>query len=151
MKTKPRSFTRPILTLAALALLAMAAGCRHRSSTAGMEGDATATQAPDGSMTLSKFVIVNNPQLAKGIQIVDLKTQFHDNGMMMANVTLVSKARKTLTFQYRFAWMDENGIEIDPEGDGWKPMTLYGNESRTIQGTAPNAAAREFRVKLRKI
>ena len=116
-----------------------------------MEGDATAVTGPDGSVTMSKYVVVNNTKLAKGIQIVDLKTGFAANGMMKANVTLVSKARKTLTFQYRFAWFDENGMELDPEAGSWKPMTLYGNESRTIQGVAPNSAAKEYRVKLRKL
>ncbi len=127
------------------------AGCRHRGASDGIEGDAAAIAAPDGSYTVSKYVVVNNPQLAKGIQIVDLKTSFTDNNLMRANVTLVSKARRTLTFQYRFAWFDQNGMEIDLEANAWKPMTIYGNESRTLQGTAPNSAAKEFRVKLRKL
>ncbi len=136
-----------------LAVLATAgsAGCRHRQATDGIEGDAAAVATPDGSYTVSKYVVVNNPQLAKGIQIVDLKTSFTDNNLMLANVTLVSKSRRTLAFQYRFAWFDEQGIEIDPEASAWKPMTIYGHESRTLQGTAPNSAAKEFRVKLRKL
>ena len=150
MKIHPRNLIGGTLALAMAGSLALSTGCRHRDSS-GLEGSAAAVQAPDGNLSLSKYVIVNNPQLAKGIQIVDLKTKFHDNGLMMANVTLVSKARKTLDFQYRFAWMDENGIEVDPESQAWKPMKLYGNESRAIQGTAPNAAAREFRIKLRKM
>ncbi len=139
---------------AALMVLAIGlggAGCRHRSSSAGMEGDAATVLNPDGSVTVSKFVVINNQRLANGLQIVDLKTGFAENGMMMANVTLVSKARRTLTFQYRFAWFDDAGMELDPDASSWKPMTLYGNESRTIQGVAPNAAAKQYRVKLRKL
>lgn len=145
---------RTVLRLSAISLIAPAVallpgGCTHRA-TSGMEGEAATVTGPGGSAVVSKYVVVNNAKLAKGIQIVDLQTSFAANGLLQASVSVVSKHRKTLNFQYRFEWLDESGRMIDPEAGTWKPMVLYGNESRTIQGTAPNAAAREYRIKLRK-
>jgi uncharacterized protein YcfL len=30
----------------------------------------------------------------------------------------------------------------------WLPLVLSGNESKTLQAVAPNAAAREFKIKI---
>jgi len=54
-----------------------------------------------------------------------------------------------LDFQYKFAWLNKDGIEINPDGGPWTPLIMYGNESRTVQSVAPNPSAREFRIKIR--
>ena len=148
MKRRIARFSSLLITALLPLTGLVAGGCR--STSAGIEGDAAAINNPDGTVTLSKYVIVNNPSLAKGIQIVDIRTGFTDNNLMQASVAIVSKARKTLQFQYRFAWYDANGMEIDPENNAWKPVIIYGNESRSLQGMAPNSAAKEFRIKIRK-
>jgi uncharacterized protein YcfL len=124
----------------------MLGGCVTRS--AGIEGAATAVETPEGIMQSSSFVIINNPKLARGIQIVDLKSSFSGD-LLMGQVTLVSKYSNTLKFQYKFAWFNKDGIEIDADSRPWTPLIMYGNESKTIQAVAPNPSAREFKVKIK--
>jgi len=129
-----------------LVLGGMLAGCATKTS--GLEGAAASVETPEGDMQSSKFVIVNNPKLARGIQIVDLKSAFAGD-MLKAQVTLVSKYSSTLSFQYKFAWFNKDGVEINPDAGPWTPLIMYGNESKTIQAVAPNPSAREFKIKIR--
>jgi len=70
--------------------------------------------------------------------------------ILSARVSLVNKSNKTLHFQYKFSWLDENGIEIDPDSEAWTPSIIYGGETKTLQGVAPNPRAREFKIQIRK-
>jgi len=131
----------------AIALTAFSAsGC----TTSGIEGTATAVTGPDGQITYTKYVIINNKKLARGIQIVDLRPDFAGN-VLRASVSVVNKYSRTLNFQYKFSWFDENGHEIDPDSDAWTPVVLYGNESKELQGVAPNPSTKEFKIKIRKL
>ena len=70
--------------------------------------------------------------------------------MMRVNVRLSSRLNRTFTAQSKFAWFDDEGMEIDPEGDPWRPLVLQGKETKTIQGVAPNANATSFRLRVRE-
>jgi uncharacterized protein YcfL len=129
-------------------MLLCLAGCAS-DRTAGIEGTAGMGAGPDGASAVSKYVIVNNSKLARGIQVVDLRSLRTASNLLRASVTVVSKYSKTLEFQYKFAWFDAQGMEIDPEARPWTPVTLYGNETKTLQATAPNSAATEYKIKIR--
>lgn len=120
-------------------------GC---SSTAGIEGSVSANTGQGGQTVYSKYVIINNDSLARDIQIVDMKSDFVGN-LLRAHVSLVNKDNDTINFQFKFSWFDEGGREIDPDTDAWTPVILYGNESKSLQGVAPNPNAKEFKIKIR--
>lgn len=122
-------------------------GC---SSTAGIEGSMSAAPGQDGQTTYSKYVIINNDSLARDIQIVDMKSDFVGN-LLRAHVSLVNKDNDTLNFQFKFSWFEESGREIDPDTDAWTPVILYGKESKSLQGVAPNPNAKEFKIKIREL
>jgi uncharacterized protein YcfL len=131
-----------------LGLAALAGACGCATKTSGIEGGQTIIETPEGDWQTSNYVIVNNPKVARGIQIVDLRSEFVGD-LLKANITLVSKSSGTLKAQYKFAWFNAQGMEIDPEAGPWEPMILYGNESKTLQAVAPNPSAREFKIKIR--
>lgn len=54
------------------------------------------------------------------------------------------------SFEYKIVWMDASGTEINPEGASWKPITLQGRESKTVQSVAPNASGVDIVVYLKK-
>lgn len=122
-------------------------GC---SSTAGIEGSMSAATGQDGQTTYSKYVIIDNDSLARDIQIVDMKSDFVGN-LLRAHVSLVNKDNDTLNFQFKFSWFEESGREIDPDTDAWTPVILYGKESKSLQGVAPNPNAKEFKIKIREL
>lgn len=142
MHTK-RAYYGFIIMVVALSLI----GC---STTAGIEGSLSATTGQDGQTVYKKNVIVNNDSLARNVQIVDMKSDFVGN-LLRAHVSLLSKDNDTQNLQVKFSWFDEGGRELDPDTEAWTPVILYGNESKSLQGVAPNPTAKEFKVKIREL
>lgn len=121
-------------------------GC---STTAGVETTGKMAWDEQGARTLEKNVVFNNSGLKGDFQIVDVKSSMAGD-IMRAQATLRSKDRDTLPFQYRFEWYDNSGMEINSGAGSWKPLTLYGRESKTVQGVAPDPRAKEFKLKIRE-
>jgi uncharacterized protein YcfL len=134
--------------MAAVAVIASLglAGC---STTAGVEATGKTTWDEQGARSLEKNVVFNNSGLKGDIQIVDVKS-VQAGDIMRAQATLRSKDRETLPFQYRFDWYDGGGLEINSGAGSWKPLILYGRESKTIQSVAPDPRAKEFKLKIRE-
>lgn len=133
------------VTVISLFIAGSVVGCKTRTS--GLEGSAATIETPEGDVQTSKYVVINNPKLARGLQVVDLKSVFVGD-LLKGQVTLVSKYSKTLEFQYKFAWYNKDGIEINPDSGPWTPLIMYGNETKTVQSVAPNPGAREFKIKI---
>ncbi len=132
--------------LLVLPVLVLFPGCR--STTSGIEGSSTVMMDADGGYQYSEYVVVNNPKVARGLQIVELSQEFVGD-ILRAQITLASKYSSTQQYQYRFAWFDENGVELDAGSRAWIPFIMYGNETKTLQGVAPNPSARQFKINIR--
>ena len=133
----------------AAAAVIMALGLMGCSTTAGVETTGKTAWDEQGARTLEKNVVFNNSGLKGDIQIVDVKSALAGD-IMRAQATLRSKDKSTLPFQYRFDWYDAGGLEINSGSGAWKPLILYGRESKTIQGVAPDPRAKEFKLKIRE-
>ncbi len=128
------------------ACLAGVSGCIQKTS--GTEVVGVMTTAPDGTSELSRAVIVNNTKLARHIQVVDVRHEYAGD-LLKASLTLTSKYEGTLQFQYKFAWFNDAGLEVNPDTDAWTPVVLHGNETRTVQGVAPGPEVKAFKVNIR--
>jgi uncharacterized protein YcfL len=145
MKLKANFVVSGIAATAVIMSLGLV-GC---STTAGVETTGKAAWDEQGARALEKNVVFNNSGLKGDIQIVDVKSAMAGD-VMRAQATLRSKDRDTLPFQYRFDWYDAGGMEINAGAGSWKPLILYGRESKTIQGVAPDPRAKEFKLKIRE-
>ncbi len=128
----------------AVAVAALAAGCAAPRTSGVTVGVTT-----DGDGNLQEVLQVDNAKVAKALVVEDLKVGQTKNGLMKANVKLTSRMNRTYTAQSKFAWFDEDGAEIDPDGDPWRPLVLQGKETKTVQGVAPNAQAVSFKLRVR--
>jgi len=139
---------RAVSTMAAAVLIASfgLAGC---STTAGVEATGKMSWDEQGARMLEKNVVFNTSGLKGDIQIVDVKSAMAGD-LMRAQATLRSKDKNTLPFQYRFDWYDAGGLEINSGAGSWKPLILYGRETKTIQAVAPDPRAKQFKLKLRE-
>lgn len=135
-----------VAALLALPVLVLFPGCS--STTSGIEGSSTMMMDADGGYQFSEYVVVNNPKVARGLQIVNLSQEFVGD-ILRAQITLASKYSKTQQYQYRFAWLNESGVELDAGSHSWIPFIMYGNETKTLQGVAPNPSARQFKINIR--
>lgn len=133
----------PILSMGLL--LAAAPGCQS----SGVVGQGALKQEQEAEIPIYKRVVVNNTSLGRDIVVTDTRVA-QAGDILQAGVTIVSQTGSTLPLQYKFVWIDAKGFEINPDSGTWKPLTLYGKETRQIQGVAPNPAAIEFMLKIRR-
>lgn len=136
------------LKLAALLIVGMAvlSGCSATSGAVGRAREVGKTD--DGASLLDTKVVYNNTALSRKVAIDEL-TSFKSGDMLLAQVTMHSKAGETINLQYKFEWFDLNGLALNADSATWKPLLIYGKESKTIQGLAPDPRGREYKLLLR--
>ena len=136
-----------LLKLAALLIvgLVVLSGC---SATSGAEGRAKVGWTDDGAPLLNTKVVYNSSTLSRKVAI-DEMTSSKAGDMLLAQVTMHSKAGDTINLQYKFEWFDLNGLALNASSATWKPLLIYGKESKTIQGLAPDPRGREYKLLLR--
>jgi uncharacterized protein YcfL len=134
-----------LASILAAAAVAVLAGCAAPNTTA-----ITATVAPDESGIYQQYLQTDNTRLARQVLLDNVRTDQTANGMLRARLTVTSSRNKTMQLQYKFAWFDGNGIEIDPDAEPWRVLTLEGRDTRPIIGVAPSGAAESFRLRVRE-
>lgn len=132
-----------------MAVMIAALGLAGCSTTAGVEATGKTAWDEQGARTLEKNVLFNDSALEWNIQITDIKSVMVGD-VMRVQASLRSRSKFTLPLQYRFDWYDAAGLEINPGAGSWKPLILYGLESKTIQSVAPDHRAKEFKLKIRE-
>ena len=103
---------------------------------------------PEGNYAFNQYVLINNQELARHLQIVDVKGRMVNN-IMQGQVQVMNKFDRDYKFEYKFQWFDGNGFEIRSVKEHWSPVLIYGQEVKTLVGTAPNPEAVKFRLNVR--
>lgn len=136
-----------LLKLAALLIVGMAllSGC---AATSGAQGRAKTGWTDEGAPLLNTKVVYNSSTLSRKVAI-DEMTSSKAGDMLLAQVTMHSKAGDTINLQYKFEWFDNDGLALNAASATWKPLLIYGKESKTIQGLAPDPRGREYKLLLR--
>jgi len=134
------------LTLAALATLALAAGCATKK---GFEQPGFAFGCPIGEAKVSSMDdLVKAKTATEGrrttIQPTELRcTKSGDLLKIDANLNNDSKSVKRIA--YKFRWIDREGMRAAEE-EAWKPLMMYENSNLTVAAVAPSVKAVDFRL-----
>ncbi len=144
MKKTKTMLTGGIALILFPAIIALT-GC---SSTSVNESTYAVTQDAEGNYQVSENFFVNNPKLARGLRITEQNSKFVGD-LLTVQVSLASLYDDTQNYKYKFSWYDANGFEIDAGSNAWLPLIMYGSQTKTIQGVAPNPSARQFKLMLR--
>lgn len=134
--------------LVMVAVFLMADGCATGIRTSGMEAGGNATATSQGQTAESKYVIINNKDLAQDLQVVSIDSKFVDD-LLIISVSVFNKYDATTQVQYSYTWYDDHGMEVG--STHWTPVVIYGNETKSLKGVAPNKKARTYRVHIRKL
>ena len=120
-------------------------GCSASTSNVGI-GELAYT--PEGNYSFSHYVLINNQELSRHLQIVDINGRMVDN-LMQAQIQIMNKFDRDYNFEYRFQWFDSKGFEIGSIKEHWTPVLIYGQEVKSLVGVAPNPEAVKFRINIR--
>ncbi len=134
-----------MIRFAALALSLLCIGC---APTAGTEAGTISMTGLNGETTYSSYVNANNSRLARRIAVVRLD-RVDIGGLLKAAVTIQTRSDDTEALQYKWAWFDSKGFEVYSSSQPWQPVLVYGMQTTSIQGLAPNPSAKDFKLHLR--
>jgi uncharacterized protein YcfL len=110
----------------------------------------TGTSAMTQEDDFSKYLEVQNADLAKKLVISDVKSR-KNNGLLQVNLTLTSRYEKSQKLQYHFNWFDKAGFVIEAGKTPWIPLELHGKQSTTLPGLVANINVSTFNVYVRAI
>ncbi len=122
---------------AVLVLIGIAAGCRSVPS-AGI----TVESYPKNSISV-------NSKIMGGLFNVTEVVAAKENDLLNAQVTVQNITRRDCQAEYRFEWMDKNGLSITTPMTVWIPVNASAMEKVRMHGVAPNKAAEDFSLIVR--
>lgn len=130
------------MTVAALALAFT--GCATNVNTyERAESNATPNYVAD------KRVITDNT-LAGTFRVVSINQGTVSGNLLKVQATVENLKNKLRTLNYKFEWIDENGMAVDSPNETWKAIQLQGRETQTISTVAITPKAVDFRLKFRE-
>jgi uncharacterized protein YcfL len=109
----------------------------------------TSTSVIDVDGTSDGITVINSKDSSVDVKILDTRTRIV-GGILQVNMQLESNASSIRNLEYKFSWFDSLGMVIDSSSTAWEPFCLYGRETKTISGLAPNSSARSYKVKIRE-
>lgn len=129
----------------AVAALALAfTGCATNVNTyERAESNATPNYVAD------KRVITDNT-LAGTFLVVAINQGTVSGNLLKVQATVENLKNKLRTLNYKFEWIDENGMAVDSPNETWKAIQLQGRETQTISTVAITPKAVDFRLKFRE-
>ena len=69
-------------------------------------------------------------------------------GLLMIQAKIANSTSALRRINYKFEWIDKNGMEVPSGASPWMTLILEGGESKNISAVAPSADVCDFKLKL---
>lgn len=92
--------------------------------------------------------VITDPSLGRKAAVLELRETTVGNGLLKIQAEILNTTNSRKEFNYRFDWIDDEGMVIDTLLSNWKRMSLAGQESSFVSAVAPTQRAVDFRLKL---
>ena len=122
----------------ALGLTALLPACRHIRSAGMVVASYPQTQVKD-----------NDTIFGKRFRVTQTAVDRMDSGLLRATITIENVDRRSCQFEYRYRWLDANGIEVTSGLSVWTPQSAASREQKLLTGVAPNRQAADFILDIR--
>jgi uncharacterized protein YcfL len=129
--------------LAVTALALLFGGCQNVNTYENAESRATPTYVAD------KRVITDNT-LAGKLRVVSINQATVSGNLLKIQATVENLSSSARTFNYKFEWVDQDGMSVNSPNETWKSLPLQGRETSTIGTVAISPKAVDFRLKFRE-
>ncbi|MFM4944403.1 YcfL family protein [Aeromonas bivalvium] len=125
--------------------LALACGLALLLPACASNTSGVALSAPSGGP--AEFRVDNG---SLDLQLAELGRR-QQNGLLQVNVALTNQRRGDNHLQYLFYWYDASGQEVAPDGRGWTPLVMHGQQRRTLSALAPTREVLGYRLVVREV
>lgn len=83
------------------------------------------------------------------IRLHDLRSAPSEAGFIQVQATVENSSRSRERIEYRYRWLDSNGMEVGAGSSGWRSETLESHEQRALTGVARSRDIRSFQLFVR--
>ncbi|HEY0864056.1 MAG TPA: YcfL family protein [Lacunisphaera sp.] len=129
--------------LAVTALALLFGGCQNVNTYENAESRATPTYVAD------KRVVTDNT-LAGTVRVVSINQATVSGNLLKIQATVENLKSSPRTVNYKFEWVDVDGMSVNSPNEVWKSLPLQGRETTTISTVAISPKAVDFRLKFRE-
>lgn len=98
---------------------------------------------PEPGSAASKLMLRGDDH---GVKLVEIKAQKRSD-VLVVQTELQNTDNKDRTVYWRYRWLDAGGMQVG-DGEVWKPLLMYGQQSQYLRGTAPSAQVADFRLEM---
>lgn len=106
-------------------------GCRTPS--AGIRVDSyPSTQITVGSKAFAKYLEVASYSATRR------------NDLLQVQLTVLSRTRRDVQFEYRYRWLNKAGMQVDSGTSTWIPASISAKEKVMLNAIAPNREVDDF-------
>lgn len=97
----------------------------------------------------SSQIKVNSRLFGKWFTITDSAVVRGENGLLKITVSAENLKNKDAQFEFRFRWLDKDGIEVTSAGSLWTARSAAARERVLLTGIAPTRIVEDFILDLR--
>lgn len=93
--------------------------------------------------------VINDETLGRSLKVVSVN-EGSSGEFLKIQVTLQHTGRWSKSFNYKFEWVDQDGMVLPATVNNWQKVTFQGKEIRAFSAIAPSKSAVDFRLKLQE-
>ncbi len=101
--------------------------------------------------TGGSVIYEGNTRLHNAVAVTAVTYDKVPAGLNRVNIQLTSLVQRELHLQYRIAWFNAEGMEIDGDARTYRPLILQGMDAVTVTGVANHPSAVTSRLRLREL
>lgn len=94
--------------------------------------------------------VITDETLARKFQVVSINQSTVSGNLLKVQATVVNLKNNLRTLNYKFEWVDQDGMSVDSPNETWKAVMFQGRETKTLSTVAVSPRAVDFRLKLRE-
>lgn len=104
-----------------------------------------------GLRTEKSRLVVDNPAFASHFRMIEQIRRDTPEGFARVQVVVQNDDRSDTSFQYRFAWLDADGMALPECMPTWHHATVHGRDKIYLNGVSERTGAADFRVVMRNV
>lgn len=94
--------------------------------------------------------IITNKTLAATFRVSAINQITVSGNLLKIQAAVENQKSSTRTLNFKFEWVDVNGMDVASPNETWKTLRFQGRESQTISTVAVSPRAVDFRLKFRE-
>ena len=128
---------RNLIIIFAVALSAALSGCVIKDTS--------------GIVVEKDHMIVYNARFASHITMEYQLKRTTEPGFIQVQSWLQNADSGDIRFQYRFEWLDKDGMLIEETSPIWHVASIHGKDRKVLEGVSESKSAADFRLVIRSL